>query len=124
VLPYCHANNIGVIAYSPMGSGLLTGAMTRERVAALPADDWRTRAPQFQEPALTKNLALQEKLVELGGRHDRTAAETALAWVLKHEAITGAIVGIRRADQVDGVIEAMRFRITDAEAAEIEAVLA
>ena len=124
VLPYCHANNIGVIAYSPMGSGLLTGAMTRERVAALPADDWRTRAPQFQEPALTKNLALQEKLVELGGRHDRTAAETALAWVLKHEAITGAIVGVRRADQVDGVIEAMRFRITDAEAAEIEAVLA
>jgi aryl-alcohol dehydrogenase-like predicted oxidoreductase len=121
ILPYCAEQKIGVLAYSPMGSGLLTGAMTRERVANLPEDDWRHRGPQFQEPLLTRNLKLADKLKEIGARHNRNASEAAIAWVLRNLAVTGAIVGIRSAEQVAGVIGAMEFRLSQDEINEIEA---
>lgn len=119
ILPYCKANNIGVIAYSPMRNGLLSGAMTRERVANLPGDDWRRRNPDFQEPALTRNLELAELLKRIAAPHGRTAGEAAIAWVLRNPAVTGAIVGVRRADQVAGVVGAAEWRLTDSEAAQI-----
>jgi aryl-alcohol dehydrogenase-like predicted oxidoreductase len=118
-LPYCQRHNIGVIVYSPMKSGLLSGAMTRERVAAFPEDDFRKRAPAFQEPALSRNLALAAKMKEIGARHSRSAGEVAIAWTLHNPAVTGAIVGMRSAAQARGVIGAMEFRLSDAEAAEI-----
>jgi aryl-alcohol dehydrogenase-like predicted oxidoreductase len=120
ILPYCAEQKIGVLAYSPMGSGLLTGAMTRERVANLPEDDWRRRGPQFQEPLLTRNLKLADRLKEIGARHNRNAGEVAIAWVLRKPAVTGAIVGIRSAEQVAGVIGAMEFRLSQDEIDEIE----
>ena len=123
ILPYCKENNIGVIAYSPMRNGLLSGAMTRERVASLPQDDWRRRNPDFQEPALTRNLELAEVLKRIAAPHGRTAGEAAIAWVLRNPAVTGAIVGVRRADQVAGVIGAAEWRLSDAEAAEIQGSL-
>jgi aryl-alcohol dehydrogenase-like predicted oxidoreductase len=120
ILPYAQANNIGVIVYSPMKSGLLSGAMTRERVAALPADDFRRRVPNFQEPLLSRNLELAELLRAIGKRHGRTPGEVAIAWTLRHPAVTAAIVGMRSADQVDGVIGAADFRLSQAELTEIE----
>ncbi len=122
ILPYCAANNIGVLAYSPMGSGMLAGAMTRERVEKLPEDDWRRRSPQFQEPLLTRNLKLADKLKEIAARHDRTAGEAAIAWALHNPVITGAIVGVRNAEQVADIIGAMEFRLSEEEVAEIEAL--
>jgi len=119
-LPWCQKNNVGVIVYSPMASGLLTGAMTRERIAALPTNDWRTKNEQFKEPKLTKNLKLVEKLRAIGKKHGKSAGEAAIAWTLRHPAVTGAIVGARNAKQVDGVIGAMDFRLTAEEVAEIE----
>ena len=119
VLPYALQNNIGALVYSPMGSGLLTGAMTRERIAAFPADDWRARSPHFQEPLLTRNLALADKLKEIAARHGRTAGEAAIAWTLHNPAVTAAIVGVRNAEQVDGVKGALNFRLSDEEFAEI-----
>jgi aryl-alcohol dehydrogenase-like predicted oxidoreductase len=121
ILPYCQQQNIGVIVYSPMRNGLLSGAMTRERVAALPADDWRRRNPDFQEPQLSRNLRLAELLRRIGARHGRTPGEVAIAWTLRHPAVTGAIVGLRRPDQIPGVIGAAEFRLSPDEAAEIEA---
>ncbi|MFN0111689.1 MAG: aldo/keto reductase [Blastocatellia bacterium] len=121
VLPFSALHNVGVIAYSPMGSGMLTGAMSRERVANLPEDDWRRRSPQFQEPLLTRNLKLADKLKEIAARHNRLAGEAALAWVLANPVVTGAIVGVRNAEQVSGIIGAMEFRLTDSELAEIAA---
>jgi aryl-alcohol dehydrogenase-like predicted oxidoreductase len=120
VLPYTLANHIGVIVYSPMKSGLLSGAMTRERVAALPADDFRRRVPPFQEPRLTRNLALAELLRGIGKRHGRTAGEVAIAWTLRHPAVTAAIVGMRSPQQVEGVIGAAEFRLSPEEVAEIQ----
>lgn len=120
VLPYAAEQNIGVLAYSPMGSGLLTGAMTHARVAALPADDWRRRSPYFQEPLLTRNLQLADKLQEIGARHNRTAGEAAIAWVLRDPAVIGAIVGVRNAEQVSGISGAMEFRLSATEIAELE----
>ncbi len=122
VLPFCAVHNVGVLAYSPMGSGLLTGAMSRERIAALPEDDWRRRSPQFQEPLLTRNLLIADKLKEIAARHGRSAGEAALAWVLHNPVVTGAIVGVRNAGQVAGVIGAMEFRLGEAEVAEIDAL--
>lgn len=122
VLPFCAVHNVGVLAYSPMGSGLLTGAMSRERIATLPEDDWRRRSPQFQEPLLTRNLKIADKLKEIAARHGRSAGEAALAWVLHKPVVTGAIVGVRNAEQVAGVIGAMEFRLSEAEVAEIEAI--
>ncbi len=120
ILPYAQANNIGVIVYSPMKSGLLSGAMTRERVAALPADDFRRRVPNFQEPLLSRNLELAELLRSIGNRHGRTPGEVAIAWTLRHPAVTAAIVGMRSANQVEGTIGAAEFRLNQAELDEIE----
>jgi aryl-alcohol dehydrogenase-like predicted oxidoreductase len=120
-LPYCQRESIGVIVYSAMVSGLLTGAMTRERVAALPKNDWRSNNPAFQEPKLTENLAVAERLRVVGDRHSRSPGEVAIAWTLRHPSVTAAIVGARNAEQVDGIIGAMEFRLTPEEIAEIEA---
>ncbi|HLY17138.1 MAG TPA: aldo/keto reductase [Bryobacteraceae bacterium] len=120
VLPYTQAHGIGVIVYSPMKSGLLSGAMTRERIAAMPADDFRRRTPHFQEPRLTRNLELVERLRAIGGRHGRTPGEVAIAWTLRHPAVTAAIVGMRSAKQVEGVIGAAGFRLSPEEVQEIE----
>jgi aryl-alcohol dehydrogenase-like predicted oxidoreductase len=120
ILPYCREQNIGVIVYSPMKSGLLTGAMTKERVARMPEDDFRRRTPAFQEPNLSRNLELAELLRELGARHGRTPGEVAIAWVLRNPAVTGAIVGMRSAKQVEGVAGALEFRLTAAEIGEID----
>jgi aryl-alcohol dehydrogenase-like predicted oxidoreductase len=119
VLPYCQEHGIGVIVYSPMKSGLLTGKMTRERVAALPEDDFRRRALGFQEPNLTRNLALADLMKQIGARHGRSAGEVAIAWVLRHPAVTAAIVGMRSAEQAEGVLGAMEFRLTPEEIEEI-----
>jgi aryl-alcohol dehydrogenase-like predicted oxidoreductase len=119
ILPYCAQHNIGVIVYSPMKSGLLTGAMTRERVAQMPADDFRQRTVNFKEPLLTRNLNLVERMREIGNRHGRTPGEVALAWTLRRPEVTGAIVGLRSAAQVEGIIGAGDFRLTAAEVEEI-----
>jgi aryl-alcohol dehydrogenase-like predicted oxidoreductase len=123
ILPYCQAHDIGVIVYSPMASGLLSGTMTRERIAALPADDWRRRHPEFQEPRLARNLQLVEQLRAIGRRHDRSPGEVAIAWTLRHPAVTAAIVGARRPSQVDGFIGAGTFRVSADEIEEIEALI-
>jgi aryl-alcohol dehydrogenase-like predicted oxidoreductase len=124
LLPYCQRHGIGVIAYSPMQAGLLTGAMTRERIAAFAPDDWRRRSADFREPRLTRNLALQALLGEIGARHGVSAAVIALAWVLRRPEVTGAIVGARRPAQVDGFIRAMSLRLPAAEIDEIVRFLA
>jgi aryl-alcohol dehydrogenase-like predicted oxidoreductase len=119
-LPYCRRENIGVIIYSPMASGLLTGAMTRERAAKLPKDDWRSASSDFKEPKLSHHLALIERLRQIGKRHERSAGEVALAWTLRNPAVTGAIVGARNASQADGVMRAGELKLTDEEVNEIE----
>jgi aryl-alcohol dehydrogenase-like predicted oxidoreductase len=119
ILPYCQQHGIGVIVYSPMKSGLLTGAMTRERIADFPQDDFRRKALNFQEPHLTRNLELADLMTEIGVRHGRTAGEVAIAWTLRHPAVTAAIVGMRSPQQVSGVIGAMDFRLTEQEIREI-----
>jgi aryl-alcohol dehydrogenase-like predicted oxidoreductase len=123
-LPHCQAEDIGVIVYSPMKSGLLSGRMTRERIAGLPADDFRKATPSFNEPKLTRNLALVELLREIGAAHGRTPGEVAIAWCLRHPAVTGAIVGLRSAGQVDGVKGAATWRLTEAEAARVATFMA
>ncbi len=120
VLPWCERENIGVIAYSPMASGLLTGAMTRERAAHLPADDWRKKNAEFQEPKLSQNLELVERLRKVGQRHEVTPGQVAIAWTLRHPAVTAAIVGARNAKQVEEIMGAPDFRLTKSEIAEIE----
>jgi aryl-alcohol dehydrogenase-like predicted oxidoreductase len=120
VLPFCRENNIGVINYSPMVSGLLTGKMTAERVHNLADDDWRKRSPNFQSPKLERNLALVEVLREIGHEHGVEPGVVAIAWTLRNPAITAAIVGARRPDQVDGVMPAVTFRLSDGEAERIE----
>lgn len=122
ILPFCQRNDIGVIVYSPMASGLLTGAMTRERAASLPEGDWRSRSPDFQEPALSKNLRIVEELKAIGQEHGVSPGEVAVAWTLRHPAVTGAIVGARSAQQVEGVMGHPDFRLTDEEIARIEAL--
>jgi aryl-alcohol dehydrogenase-like predicted oxidoreductase len=119
ILPFCAANTIGVIVYSPMYSGMLTGAMTRERVASFPEDDWRRGSAEFTEPRLTRNLALAELLREIGAAHGKSPAEVSIAWTLKHPAVTGAIVGARSAVQVEGFVGAADFALADADMARI-----
>jgi aryl-alcohol dehydrogenase-like predicted oxidoreductase len=121
VLPFAARENIGVLAYSPMASGLLTGAMTPQRIASLPADDWRRENSDFQEPQLSHNLLLVRLLRVIGNHHGRSPGEVAVAWVLRDPAVTGAIVGARRPDQVRGVVGAGEFRLSSREVAEIEA---
>lgn len=121
ILPYCREQNIGVINYSPMGAGLLTGMMTRERIANMPADDWRSRGENFREPRLSRHLALADILKDIGDQHGRTAGEVAIAWTLHNPAVTAAIVGARNAGQIGGIIGAMDFRLSEDEFERIEA---
>lgn len=120
ILPYCEAHGIGVINYSPMASGLLTGAMTAERVANFPEDDWRRGNANFQPPKLEKNLALVDVLRKIGDAHGRTPGEVAIAWTLRKPAVTAAIVGARSPKQVEGVIGAATFRLSADEVREID----
>jgi len=123
ILPFCREHNIGVINYSPMQSGLLTGAMTKERVAQMPKDDFRRNAKNFQEPLLSRNLQLASLLGEIGKRHGVSAGVVAIAWTLHNPAVTAAIVGGRSAKQVDGTLPAATFRLTEAEYGEIKQFL-
>jgi len=124
ILPFAQGNGIGVINYSPMVSGLLTGAMTAERVAALPADDWRRRGIEFTEPRFSRNLCLVEVLREIGSSHGVNPGVVAVGWTLHNPAITAAIVGGRSARQADGVAPALEFKLSDEEYARINAFLA
>jgi len=119
-LPYCAQHGIGAIVYSPMKSGLLTGTMTKERVANFPADDFRRNALSFQEPHLSKNLELAELMRKIGERQGVSAGVVAIAWTLNNPAVTAAIVGMRSAKQVEGVIGALEFRLGAEEIAEVE----
>lgn len=124
ILPYCEQHQIGVIVYSPMLSGMLTGAMTRERALSLPADDWRRNNKEFQEPRLSANLELVELLRQIGKRSDASPGEIAIAWTLRHPAVTAAIVGGRTAAQVEGTAGAASLALSEREIAEIETFLA
>jgi aryl-alcohol dehydrogenase-like predicted oxidoreductase len=124
ILPYCQANGIGVINYSPMVSGLLTGRMSAERVAAMPADDWRRKSVEFNEPRLSRNLRLVEVLRAIGAAHGVEPGVVAVAWTLHHPAITAAIVGGRSPEQVKGLAPALDFRLSEEEFAHIGAFLA
>jgi len=119
-LPFTRDEGIGVIVYSPMGSGLLTGAMTRERIANLPEDDWRKRDARFEEPQLSRHLALVERLETVAARYDTTPGAVAAAWTLRNPAVHGAIVGFRRPDQVDAILDAGRLELSDTDVADIE----
>ncbi len=124
-LPYCHKNNIGVIVYSPMQSGLLTGAWTKERHAALPDDDWRReKNKQFQEPLFSRNLRLVEVLRGIGAKHGKSPGEVAISWVLAQPAVTAAIVGARKPGQLSQLIGAAQWRLSAVETSEIQSFLA
>lgn len=120
LLPFVQNNSIGVIVYSPMKSGLLTGAMTAARIQAMPADDFRRNVAAFQEPLLSRNLEFVELLKKIGSKHGVPAGVVAVAWTLRNPAVTAAIVGMRSADQAKGVLPALEFRLTDSEADLIE----
>jgi aryl-alcohol dehydrogenase-like predicted oxidoreductase len=122
ILPFCEDKGIGVIVYSPMASGLLTGAMTRERISKLSNDDWRKHDPDFNEPSLSANLALVERLRAVGKRRGYAPGAVAVAWTLRHAAVTGAIVGARKPEQVDDVVAAAGVYLTQCDLAEIETV--
>ena len=124
ILPFCEQNNIGVINYAPMHSGLLTGAMTKDRVANFPSDDFRRNAKNYQEPLLSRNLAVADFLAKIGAKHGVSAGVVAIAWTLHHSAITAAIVGGRSAKQIEGVIPAETFRLSEEEFSEIQGYLA
>jgi aryl-alcohol dehydrogenase-like predicted oxidoreductase len=113
ILPFCEREGIGVIVYSPLASGLLSGTMTRERAASFPEDDWRADNEAFREPRLSEALELADRLATVGARHGRSAGEAAIAWTLANPAVTGAIVGFRSADQVDGLAGAADLRLDD-----------
>ena len=123
ILPFCATQNIGVIVYSPMYAGLLTGSMTKERVEQFLPEDWRRVLPGFQEPALSRNLRLVELLRVIGQRRGRSPGEVAISWTLHHPAVTGAIVGFRNTKQVSGIIGAANFRLQPAELQEIDDAL-
>ena len=120
LLPFAERQAIGVIVYSPMASGLLTRAMTRERIAHLADDDWRKRDPRFTEPRLSRHLALVERLRAVADRHSTTPGAVAVAWTLRNPAVDGAIVGIRRPDQVDPLAGAGNLRLDDADLATLD----
>jgi aryl-alcohol dehydrogenase-like predicted oxidoreductase len=121
ILPLAERDDMGVIVYSPMGSGLLTGGITRERIAAMPDDDWRKTDPRFTEPELSGYLALVSRLRAVAARHDSTPGAVAVAWTLRNPAVDGAITGFRRPDQVDPILAAAGLDLTDQDIAEIEA---
>jgi len=120
ILPFCEENGIGAIVYSPMMSGLLSGRMTRERINNFPDDDWRKNNPEFKEPHLSRNLALAELLKGIGRAHGLSGGEIAIDWTLRLSAVTGAIVGGRNARQVDGIVGAGGFRLSEIEISEID----
>lgn len=120
ILPHCEQNQIGTINYSPMVSGLLSGKMTRERVENLPADDWRRKNAEFKEPQLSKNLDLSDVLKKIGNNHNCTAGAVAIAWTLLKPAVTAAIVGLRRVDQVESAIKAGEIKLTSTDLETIE----
>lgn len=122
-LPFCLENNIGVIVYSPMGAGMLSGAMTRERVTGFPSNDWRRNSSYFKEPALTRNLELAEILKTIGKKYQRSAGEVAIAWTLQNPAVTAAIVGGRSAAQVEGTCHAAEIILAEEDISEITAWL-
>lgn len=124
ILPYCRKENIGVICYSPMASGLLSGKMSRERIEKMDPTDWRkTKSDDFREPRLGRNLKLQSLLAQIGSQYGRTAGEVAIAWTLLNPAVTGSIVGMRRPDQVEGVVHAGRLTLSDRDTESINAFL-
>jgi aryl-alcohol dehydrogenase-like predicted oxidoreductase len=123
VLPFAAKHGIGVIVYSPMYSGLLTGAMTRERIRNLAADDWRRYDANFKEPLLSRNLAAVEVLRSIGDHSCVNAGKVAIAWTLTNPAVTAAIVGMRSAEQAQGVVGAGQLRLSAAEVEELEAAL-
>ena len=120
LLPFAEHEGIGVIVYSPMGSGLLTGSMTRERIDAFPDDDWRRRSPEFSDPRLAEHLALVERLRIVAERHGTTPGAVAVAWALRNPAVDGAIVGFRRPDQVDPIVAAANLELDDEDVAEMD----
>ena len=121
VLPWCEEHDLGVIVYSPMASGMLTGRMSRERIESLPADDWRSKSDTFREPQLSRNLELVERLERVADRHDVSPGAVAVAWTLRNTAVDGAITGFRRPDQVEAILVAADLELSDDEAAELEA---
>jgi aryl-alcohol dehydrogenase-like predicted oxidoreductase len=121
ILPLAEREGIGVIVYSPMGSGLLTGAVTSQRIASMPADDWRKHDPRFTEPQLSRHLALAARLQAVADRHGTTAGAVAVAWTLRNPAVDGAITGFRRPAQVDPILAAAGLELTDEDVNEIEA---
>jgi aryl-alcohol dehydrogenase-like predicted oxidoreductase len=120
ILPFAEREGIGVIVYSPMASGLLTGRMTRERIAQMPDDDWRKRDQRFNEPRLSENLELVERLKAVADRHGTTPGAVAIAWTLRNPAVDGAIVGFRGPDQVDPLLPAAGLQLTDEDLDQIE----
>jgi aryl-alcohol dehydrogenase-like predicted oxidoreductase len=120
LLPFAENQRTGVIVYSPMGSGMLTGGITRERVESLPDDDWRNHDPRFQEPQLSNYLALVERLGHVAARHDTSPGAVAVAWVLRNPAVDGAIVGFRRPAQVDPILSAANLYLTEQDLTEIK----
>src|SRR6266478_4791594 len=124
ILPHCERRGIGVIVYSPMASGILTGAMTRERIAKLPEDDWRRNSPELRDPRLSKNLELVERLKRVAARYKTVPGAIAVAWALRLPAVTGAIVGARNAQQAEEVMRAGEIKLTPQDIAEIEGTAA
>lgn len=122
ILPYCQEHNIGVIVYSPMYSGLLSGKMTAERIKNMPSDDWRQRDPEFQMPRLEHNLRLVSALAEIGDRHGVEPGVVAIAWTLRHPGVTGAIVGARRPSQVDGIFPSDSLRLSPQETEQLNSI--
>jgi aryl-alcohol dehydrogenase-like predicted oxidoreductase len=120
ILPVAERDGIGVIVYSPMSSGLLTGAMTRERIAGLPDDDWRKHDDRFREPELSRNLALVERLGVVAERHGTVPGTVAIAWTLSNPAVDGAIVGFRSPEQVDPLIDAANLELSQDDITTIE----
>jgi aryl-alcohol dehydrogenase-like predicted oxidoreductase len=123
LLAHCQTHGIGVVVYSPMQAGILSGSFTRERMLALAQDDWRRNTRQYQEPQLSRNLELVEELRAVASRTGRTVGQLAIAWVLRRAEVTSAIVGARRPSQIEETAKASEIDLTDAEVAEINALL-